>query len=147
MAKNEYKDKTRYEYHKEWVNNNRTKQKNYQKDLYYRKKQYLLENVGSSCAWCGSTEDIEFDHLQPSTTSEKEKRARMRTGNMGGNLVWNKRPTNMGWEQLKAEVPKLQPLCKCCHRKKSNAQLAAAWEAFCSLTLEQQTTLTQKHLS
>lgn len=43
---------------------------------------------------------------------------------------------------IKKEIPDLQPLCRDCHRKKSNAQLAAAWELFCSLSLDKQTELT-----
>jgi hypothetical protein len=48
----------------------------------------------------------------------------------------------MSWECIKKEIPDLQSLQRDCHRKKSNAQLAAAWELFCSLTLEEQTKLT-----
>jgi 5-methylcytosine-specific restriction endonuclease McrA len=137
MAKNEYKGKTRKEYQREWKTENREKQRKLQRDHYNKKKEYLLEHVGSVCVSCGSTSNIEFDHIRPRTSSQKEKQTRIRTGNMG-NAVWNKRPSAMSWECIKMEIPDLQPLCKECHRKKSNAQLAAAWELFCSLTLEEQ---------
>ena len=109
---------------------------------YHKKKEYLLENVGRVCVSCGSTKNIEFDHIMPRTSSEKEKQTKLRTGNTSGNIIWNKRPSSMSWECIKKEITDLQPLCKDCHRKKSNAQLSAAWELFCSLSLEEQTKLT-----
>jgi len=142
MTKNQYKDKTTKEYQQEWKTKNREKQRQLQRDHYNKKKEYLLENVGSVCVSCGSTSNIEFDHIRPRTSSKKEKQTRLRTGNTGGNIVWNKRPSAMSWECIKKEIPDLQSLCRDCHRKKSNAQLAAAWELFCSLTLEEQTKLT-----
>jgi 5-methylcytosine-specific restriction endonuclease McrA len=142
MPKNEYKDKTKKEYQQEWKSQNRERQRQLQRDHYYKKKEYLLENVGKVCVFCGSTKNIEFDHIMPRTSSKKEKQTKLRTGNTSGNIIWNKRPSSMSWECIKKEIADLQPLCKDCHRKKSNAQLSAAWELFCSLSLEEQTKLT-----
>jgi 5-methylcytosine-specific restriction endonuclease McrA len=142
MPKNEYKDKTKKEYQQEWKSQNRERQRQLQRDHYHKKKEYLLENVGRVCVSCGSTKNIEFDHIMPRTSSEKEKQTKLRTGNTSGNIIWNKRPSSMSWECIKKEITDLQPLCKDCHRKKSNAQLSAAWELFCSLSLEEQTKLT-----
>lgn len=142
MPKNEYKDKTKKEYQQEWKSQNRERQRQLQRDHYHKKKEYLLENVGRVCVSCGSTKNIEFDHIMPRTSSEKEKQTKLRTGNTSGNIIWNKRPSSMSWECIKKEIKNLQPLCKDCHRKKSNAQLSAAWELFCSLSLEEQTKLT-----
>jgi 5-methylcytosine-specific restriction endonuclease McrA len=142
MPQNEYKGKTKKEYQHEWKTKNREKQRQLQRDHYNKKKDYLLENVGRSCVYCGSVSNIEFDHIMPRTSTEKEKQTRIRTGNSGGNVVWNKRPSAMSWKHIEKEIPHLQSLCRDCHRKKSNAQLAAAWELFCSLTLEEQNKLT-----
>ena len=142
MPKHEYKDKTKKEYQQEWKSQNRERQRQLQRDHYYKKKEYLLENVGRVCVSCGSTKNIEFDHIMPRTSSEKEKQTKLRTGNTSGNIIWNKRPSSMSWECIKKEITDLQPLCNDCHRKKSNAQLSAAWELFCSLSLEEQTKLT-----
>ena len=49
------KNKTTKEYQQEWKSKNREKQRQLQRDHYNKKKEYLLENVGSVCVSCGST--------------------------------------------------------------------------------------------
>ena len=90
--------------------------------------QWLLENVGDCCTVCGSTERLEFDHLNPSL---KRGRISFRAN---------------GIERLKQEVDNIQTLCHDCHVKKSTAQKKAAWSLFCQLSLEEQNELINQFL-
>ena len=72
-------------------------------ERYYRRKEVLLDALGRECAHCGSTDNIQFDHIDPETKSwdiltEWSKALRL---------------------QLE-EVKKCQPLCKDCHKIKSD---------------------------
>ena len=79
-----YKDpKTNREYQKKW--------------RAQRRQQYF---EGKCCAYCGSTENLELDHIDPST---KESHAIW---------TWSK-------ERREAELAKCQPLCHDCHFQKS----------------------------
>ena len=39
--------------------------RNYSRAYYHRRKQEAREFLGNSCAVCGATEDLEFDHIEP----------------------------------------------------------------------------------
>lgn len=60
-----------------------------------------VEELGGQCNYCGSTERLEFDHVDPAT---KKYRAR---------ALWDSR------KKYAEEKPKLQLLCHPCHKKKS----------------------------
>lgn len=79
----------------------------YDRQRYLARKGELLELLGSECSQCGSTDRIEFDHIDPTTKSFDILEQ------------WN-RPI----EELVQEVRKCQPLCYSCHREKSLAQLS-----------------------
>jgi hypothetical protein len=61
--------------------------------------------LGSACAHCGSTEDLEFDHIDPATKS-------------GLIIDLASRRADVFW----AEVRKCQLLCRSCHRAKTAAE-------------------------
>lgn len=75
-------DKQR-EYQRKWVANRR--------ETFFRDKH---------CAKCGSTEDLELDHIHPS-------------------LKWKHRIWSYSWEKILKEVAKCQILCHSCHWEKS----------------------------
>jgi hypothetical protein len=68
-----------------------------------RRAQWILDN--GPCAWCGTWEDLEVDHIDPSTKT-------IRTS-----LIWQ---TNE--EQRVAELAGCQVLCKKCHRQKTTIE-------------------------
>lgn len=38
----------------------------YHRDYYHRRRQAMIEFLGGECVECGSTENLEFDHIDPS---------------------------------------------------------------------------------
>lgn len=96
---------------------------------YYKKKndlrrqarrEYLHEILGQECVACGSTEKIEFDHIDVSKKLHRTS------------------PLAMGITKLAEEAKNLRPLCHKCHVKHSTAQKKAAWHLFCELPLSEQ---------
>lgn len=71
-------------------------------ERYYRVKNECIQLLGGRCAFCGSQEDLEFDHIDPAT---KEFSI------IGGSRVARAR--------LLEELKKCQLLCKDCHKKKT----------------------------
>lgn len=69
---------------------------------YEKRKDELLGILGRECVKCGSTSDIEFDHIDPSTKSFKVMQK------------WN-----FPMEVLIPEIAKCQPLCSKCHKEKT----------------------------
>jgi hypothetical protein len=61
----------------------------------------LIEMLGDCCVRCGSTEDLEFDHIDPATKCFA----------IGAGL-------SKAWDVLVAEALKCQLLCPPCHREK-----------------------------
>lgn len=72
------------------------------KDTRRRQRQELLKLLGGKCVHCGSTERLEFDHIDPTT----------KLFTIATNL--GKRTKN-----LLPEIKKCQLLCKHCHCKKT----------------------------
>lgn len=82
----------------------RTKEKHreYNCQYYRQRREKFIQQLGGKCAICGSTEQLEFDHIDK--TSKKAGIARMMTCNS---------------EDVQAELSKCQLLCKQCHITKS----------------------------
>lgn len=78
------------------------------------------EKLGGKCVWCGTTENLEFDHIDDSI---KEHNV--------GNAVRNTR--DVFWK----EVEKCQLLCVNCHNKKTTAQKRAKQKLWLSLSLDE----------
>jgi 5-methylcytosine-specific restriction endonuclease McrA len=77
------------------------------------------EHLGGKCVECGTTERLEFDHINPADRTDAI--------------------TNiMGKEALYEELTKCQLLCHSCHKERSRRQQAAAWALFTSQPLEVQ---------
>ena len=70
---------------------------------YKRRMRRLREAFGGKCVKCGSTDDLHFDHIDPSTKV-----------NAVGSLA-----TGNGFTKCYQEALKCQLLCKSCHITKS----------------------------
>ena len=73
----------------------------YDRRRYEEKHALLVKELGGRCARCGSTDDLEFDHIDPSTKAFSIK------------AHWN-RPL----EALRDELAKCQLLCQPHHKEK-----------------------------
>jgi 5-methylcytosine-specific restriction endonuclease McrA len=89
------------------------------------RRKLIYEALGNKCVECGSTSNLEIDHINPSL---KENRIS---------------PLAQGLSKT-LDDDNLQLLCHCCHTKKSKYQRNAAWNLFRSLPLEEQNKLIQK---
>lgn len=65
----------------------------------------LIEMLGGKCVRCESADDLEFDHVAPSSKS----------------FHLASRPLT-SWPKLVAEANKCQLLCSACHRDKTRAE-------------------------
>lgn len=73
--------------------------------LYQKRRKFLYTALGSSCVWCGSKEDIVFDHIQ---RTQKGFHVRCMA--------------SVSLKRFEEEIPKLQPLCQKCHAQKCNRE-------------------------
>jgi 5-methylcytosine-specific restriction endonuclease McrA len=71
-------------------------------ERYYRIKAECIEALGGKCAGCGSIENLEFDHIDPSG----------KCFDIAGGSRYSK-------EKREAELQKCQLLCEKCHRIKT----------------------------
>lgn len=69
--------------------------------LYHRKRQEYITKLGGKCAICGSTVDLQFDHIDP---QHKE-------------LAVSACLTSL---KVEKELSKCQLLCKNCHKQKTH---------------------------
>lgn len=67
------------------------------------KRLKCLSYLGEKCVTCGSSYDLQFDHIDPSS----------KTFTIGRNY-------NRSWESLVEELNKCQLLCVECHKQKTN---------------------------
>jgi hypothetical protein len=82
--------KTRAEYMRSYVKARR-----------HQRRAELIEMLGGKCVRCGATEDLAFDHIDPSTK-------RFAVGSS----------MSRAWAELVAEARKCQLLCSPCHQEK-----------------------------
>jgi 5-methylcytosine-specific restriction endonuclease McrA len=85
------------------------KQKEFQRLWMKKRRDYYLELMGGACVKCGSTERLEFDHIDRSTKSLKPS------------SLWSRTD-----DQILAELAKCQILCYSCHKKKTVSENIAA---------------------
>lgn len=76
--------------------------RDYLKKRYFKRRNWAIKHLGGKCVDCGSTENLEFDHVDPSTKSYPISHH------------WNQ-----NWEIFVAEVDKCELRCTECHVKKS----------------------------
>lgn len=74
------------------------------KKYYWDNRNYVIDYLGGKCTACGTTEDLEFDHIDP-TTKEFEMSKPLSRKNLP--------------EGYMTELDKCQLLCKACHKKKT----------------------------
>ncbi len=77
---------------------------------YHRRRSEALERLGGRCVQCGSTESLEFDHIEPRDKGFSLGRAF---------ATWAE-------ARLIDEVAKCQILCGLCHKEKSRLDLREA---------------------
>lgn len=99
-------------------------------DIRHKTLEECRSHLGGKCAWCGSTEDLQFDHIDPA----------QKLGNIC--KFYRKAKREKLWE----EVNKCQLLCKVCHHKRSNAQRHAAHKAWLMIPFEERMRLEQEEL-
>jgi 5-methylcytosine-specific restriction endonuclease McrA len=73
---------------------------------YLSRRQQAVLHLGGCCVHCGSTDDLEFDHVNPASKSFQITRMLCK----------------LPWVALLAELDKCQLLCHPCHRAKSNEE-------------------------
>lgn len=76
-------------------------QRQYQLEKYYRWMDEARESLGGRCAVCGTTENLEFDHIDPATKLF---------------TIGSFRPSRPAWD---VEVAKCQLLCYEHHKEKT----------------------------
>lgn len=85
------------------------KNKEYLRERYAQQRADFIAFLGGECAKCGSTDDLEFDHIDRSTKS------------FGIAGLWPVKRLPEVYEELK----KCQLLCDPCHNEKSLDELTA----------------------
>jgi 5-methylcytosine-specific restriction endonuclease McrA len=95
--------------------------------LRYEKKNFIIENLGSKCCKCGTTDYLEIDHINPGLKKDR------------------KCLYVCSWERIKSEMNNLQLLCSSCHQDRSQLQKNAAWFYFKNLPLEDQYKLMEQY--
>jgi len=115
--KNKEKQREYYrEYYREWSEKNREKKKEYDKkyyqlnkekisEYYKERKSYCLEYLGGKCVKCGTTHNLEFDHIKRDTKKY--------------NIT---RKVDKTFDNLKEELDKCQLLCVDCHKIKTKSE-------------------------
>lgn len=101
-------------------------------------RQEAINYLGGKCSLCGSSENLQFDHLDVSDSAEDRKARRngMRAKKVQISSLW----------QLQNYHKNVRLLCKDCHHRWSNAQRAAAYQLLASLSIEEQIKLTNEQL-
>ena len=95
--------------------------------LRYEKKNFIIENLGSKCCKCGTTDCLEIDHINPGLKKDR------------------KCLYVCSWDRIKSEMNNLQLLCSSCHQDRSQLQKNAAWFYFKILPLEDQYRLMEQY--
>ncbi len=70
---------------------------------YHFRRQEALNLFGNKCNYCGSEEELDFDHIDPDTKS----------------FPVGKRLVSASWKVLEEELNKCQLLCRICHKEKT----------------------------
>jgi 5-methylcytosine-specific restriction endonuclease McrA len=86
----------------EWSKNNRDKKNKQSRALRAKKKQQAIDYLGGKCVGCGTTHNLQFDHIDRSL---KEFNITKRI--------------DLGFEKIKPELDKCRLLCKSCHNIKT----------------------------
>lgn len=74
---------------------------------YHRIRAYYIEQLGGCCVQCSSVEELQFDHVDPTTK-----------------LYTIGQIMTHGKEKLETEIAKCQLLCRSCHEIKTSEQFS-----------------------
>jgi 5-methylcytosine-specific restriction endonuclease McrA len=107
---------------KEYYHANKERASADSKRRYEERKASYIEHLGGCCVNCGSTENLEFDHITP--TDKKEESL-----------------ATFSHKRAMEVIDKYQLLCHDCHQTKSDVQKLAAWHLFCQLSEAEQSEL------
>lgn len=88
------------------VSNSNEYMRAYMRARYHRIRAEIVARLGGKCVQCGTTEDLEIDHIDRST----------KTINVG-------QLTSVSRKKLEEEIPKCQLLCQPCHLEKSKQEM------------------------
>jgi 5-methylcytosine-specific restriction endonuclease McrA len=86
-----------------WHTRDQEKKLAWQRDYKKKRRQKIKDYLGGKCVGCGTTENLQFDHIDKRDRSFKI-----------ANHVC------MAWDKLTAEADKCQLLCKECHQVKTS---------------------------
>ena len=89
------------ELQREWYHRNKETILEKQKDLYYSLKDEIIKNLGGKCKLCSTTENLEFNHIDPLIKITEASYRHM---------------------MVKDEWKKCELLCNKCHRKYTNSE-------------------------
>ena len=118
----------RRQFHRDYYVKNPHYAKSSQEKKRERNRQIIYEHCGNTCNCCGSSKDLEFDHVNPLFKKSRQS------------LL------SIGKADLESQLDNIQVLCHTCHKKKSTAQKNAAWKLFSSLPLKEQEKLIQEFM-
>lgn len=114
-----------YKNNKEKLKEQNTKNNNQRRQ---RLREQAKEKLGGKCVWCGEIENLEFDHIDPAQKV-------LTIGKIDRSL-------DLWWK----EVEKCRLLCKPCHKKHSDAEMAAKHLYWLNLSFDERQKLIQKQL-
>ena len=80
------------------------------RERYWSRKREAIQILGGQCVWCNSTEDLQLDHINPSTREYRFPHF-----------------YKCGDKVFYEEVNKCQLLCRSCHAKKSVSERGRKW--------------------
>lgn len=81
------------------------KRRNYNLEYYHKRRKLLINQLGGKCVNCGSTENLQFDHIDPA--SKEIKLTACLTQNI---------------DRIQNEISKCQLLCRKCHIIKTKTE-------------------------
>jgi hypothetical protein len=114
-----------YRENKEQLNEKRVPYFNSRRTLL---KEEARKKLGGKCLWCGTTENLEFDHIDPA-----QKQFTISSFPCSLEMWWK-------------EVEKCRLLCKVCHKKHSDAEMSAKHLYWVNLSFNERQELIQKQL-
>ena len=118
----------RREFHRNYYAKNPHHAKQSQERKRARNRNLIYEHCGNVCCKCGTSENLEFDHINPALKKSRQSFL------------------SIGRSDLENQLDNIQVLCHTCHKAKSTAQKNAAWKLFTSLPLDEQELLLSKFL-
>ena len=97
----EYRERVQQK-NKEQFQKHKTKRAQYTRERRQNRRKILIEHLGGKCVGCGTTEDLQFDHLDRTQKSFTIAKC-----------------LDYSMDKLMSEVDKCQLLCHTCHEFKS----------------------------